>query len=503
MWMDPAVSALIAEGDAAVDPLLRVLESDTRLTRLASGSEVFRRGPSRLRMISTVADVAYAALTRFLRVFDFGGNPDYVLVHGGPDGRKRLAGAIRAYWEKNKGIPPAERWYRTLRDDEAPIGRWQEAAYNLLQPVNLDRPAAKPGEAIPREGDVLRDRRDPSLSELLARRALDLARLDRDPRPGEAFPLDGACNLALALHRWDPEAARPVLAAVMKRCHDEITGKAASLRPLDAVRPAQQPAPAGRGCWRLRETSRPLDQAAEIVRRLTARDMMSFPGPLLDLMARYPRHPALASAADWLFNDPKSPWLTELRRNHFELRTSPWLLRPATLGVAGFRKRLEILLDDTSELGTVTVFEQDKVETAFSTGKTRTAGGRAVARIDPSASETRFGVSIPHVRLRRVAARVLAGSPPCPGSSSSGRSRAATRPSKRAARPSSASVSEWSRLAKAGAARGLRRLDLQQRLLERHGDQPCPAVEGDVRPRPLDHHDQPVAEADQEEDVDE
>ena len=194
LWMDPAVAAIIAEGDAAVDPLLRVLESDTRLTRLASGPAMVRRGPSRQRTMTTVADAAYSALTRILRMTDFGGNPDYALVHGGPDGRKKLTGAIRAYWEKNKGISPAERRYRTLRDDEAPIGRWQEAAYNLLQPVNLNRPPVKPGEAVLFEADVLRDRRDPSLSELLARRPWSLARLDRDPRPGKAFRCDVACE---------------------------------------------------------------------------------------------------------------------------------------------------------------------------------------------------------------------------------------------------------------------------------------------------------------------
>ena len=384
MWMEPAVAAIIAEGDAAVDPLLRVLESDTRLTRLASGSEAFRRGPSRQRTMTTVADAAYSALTRILRMTDFGGNPDYVLVHGGPDGRKKLAGAIRAYWEKNKGVSPAERWFRTLLDDDAPIARWQEAAYNLLQPLNLNQPPAKPGEAISVEADALRDRRDPSLSELLARRALALARLDRDPRPGEGFPVDVASNLALALHRWEPKAARPVLATVMKRCFDELTGKAASRAPStryallnNLPRLAEALAASG--------DLAAVDQAAEIVRRLTARDMVSFPGPLFDLMARYPRHPALATAADWLFNDPNSPWLAELRRTHFQMLAHRLRLKPGMLGVAGFRKQLEVLLDDTSEMGTVTVFEQNKTRNRVIRWNDQDSRGGTAGRLDPSA----------------------------------------------------------------------------------------------------------------------
>ena len=82
----------------------------------------------------------------------FGGNPDYTLIHGGLDGRKKLAGANRAYCEKNKGVSPADRWYGMLRDDAAPMGRWQEAAYKLIQPVDPDRPPGKPGDATLRRG---------------------------------------------------------------------------------------------------------------------------------------------------------------------------------------------------------------------------------------------------------------------------------------------------------------------------------------------------------------
>ena len=39
-----------------------------------------------------------------------------------PEGRKRLAAAMRAFWEKNRAVPLVERWYRDLRDDSAGVG---------------------------------------------------------------------------------------------------------------------------------------------------------------------------------------------------------------------------------------------------------------------------------------------------------------------------------------------------------------------------------------------
>ncbi len=58
LGLAPAVRALIAEGDAAVEPLLVVLESDMRLTR----SVAFGRHQERGRTILGVHDAAYEAL---------------------------------------------------------------------------------------------------------------------------------------------------------------------------------------------------------------------------------------------------------------------------------------------------------------------------------------------------------------------------------------------------------------------------------------------------------
>jgi hypothetical protein len=50
------------------------------------------------------------------------------------EGRKRLAGVARSWWDKNRAMPLIERWYRTLLDDSAGPDRWLEAADGLVQP---------------------------------------------------------------------------------------------------------------------------------------------------------------------------------------------------------------------------------------------------------------------------------------------------------------------------------------------------------------------------------
>jgi hypothetical protein len=360
-WLDlslaPAVQALIAEGDAAVEPLLVVLESDMRLTR----SIAFGRREDRGRTVLGVHDAAYKALRGILRTANLGEGPVPVLgPYGDPEVRRKQAGSIRAYWAKNKGVSPVERCYRTLRDDAATTAQWQEAGTQLVQPANAPGrvihapglPPTKPADAIAMKGATLRDGRDPSVSELLAQRALELARPGREARPGESDPLNGASNLALVLHCWDPLGSRPVLTTVMNRCQNELLDRAARhttaqrLKLLNAL-PRLADALAASGDLAA------LDRAAAIVPTLTAQDILIAPGSLLQLMADHPNHRAIAAAADWFFNDPRSPWVAQLYRSHCELLGNPGYLWPGSLGVAAFRKRLGILLEDETVIGSI------------------------------------------------------------------------------------------------------------------------------------------------------
>lgn len=376
------VRKLIAEGDDAVEPLLAVLESDRRLTRTVSFG---RSMSSPYRDIQGVQGPALDALAGILQTRNFGGTTPHALYYSSPEEYRKLAATIRAYWEKNRGISPVERWYRVLDDDAATPARWQEAASILTGQPRPGQPPLNPGF------DARHDPHHPSVAELLARRALDLAKPGRSPGPGGYVPLTGACALALALNRWDAGAARPVLAAVMTRCLDERGGRSGggdrspySSLLDDLPRLADARAASG--------DLAALDPFPEIVRGLTEQDLMFPRASLLDLMARYPDHPAMARAAEWLFNDPASPWLPKMRREHFQSLGSPWYLKPGMLKVAGFRKRLESLLDDTTELGTVTVHDNKNGKSRMITWKDQ----EAMVRRGPSAatpsSESTFRV---------------------------------------------------------------------------------------------------------------
>ncbi len=96
---------------------------------------------------------------------------------------------MRDFWNKNRALSLTERWYRTLRDDSSGYARWLEAAAHIVQPS--DQPGlavqgvhirALEPNAAPMKGEELRSRRDPSVSELLARRALEIALA---PRPAD------------------------------------------------------------------------------------------------------------------------------------------------------------------------------------------------------------------------------------------------------------------------------------------------------------------------------
>ena len=91
------------EGDAAVEPLLAVLESDNRLTRDASLPSVSFNGQEP-RFIRYVDQLAREALVAILKTRDVPGlsRPDR---GRDPTARRRDAAAFRAVWEATRGLP--------------------------------------------------------------------------------------------------------------------------------------------------------------------------------------------------------------------------------------------------------------------------------------------------------------------------------------------------------------------------------------------------------------
>jgi len=156
---DPVVSALVGEGDAAVEPLLDSLEHDKRLTRSVSFGRDFHRG-------RTVLSVNHAALVALRTILQAGFSND---------------SELRAYWNKYKHLKLEERLYAILNDDAA-RNRWQEAAANIVQPENVMRfpggfstERLVPTNTVARlRGERLRGKQNPSVTELLSRHALEV-----------------------------------------------------------------------------------------------------------------------------------------------------------------------------------------------------------------------------------------------------------------------------------------------------------------------------------------
>lgn len=351
---DPVVAALIREGDAAVEPLLTCLETDTRMTR----SVRFGRDFGRYRTVIGVPEAAYAALTAIVKTgsFPVRGSADSSSPLD-PEGRKRLTAAIREHWHKYRGLPEAEQWYGMLADDKAP-GQWLQAAHNIVQPADTSGarsivfgtgwqvgPPRKWGDGPALRGDPLRRRTDPTVAELMDRRIGELASRD---------DLRGANAMALFLAGWDVPAALPALKTQVGRCRDYLSRKDASqheyvgvnLAELTLARVAGNDADALADYAAWVRTTRPLDLGFAIA-------------PTLAPLWRFPDDPAVKAAAEWLFSAPESPWVPLLRNRPWgggSFGGFPDIVTTPLLGLPAFRRRL---LDDMTTLlgpgGTVEV----------------------------------------------------------------------------------------------------------------------------------------------------
>jgi len=127
---------------------------------------------------------------------------------------------MRAYWNKYKGLNLNERCYLILKDDAAG-SRWLEAASHLTQPENVTtfrggfnerKPEPAPAPVRLR-GEDIRNKTNPSVAGLMARRALEIPSANPN-----AYDLAAAGEMGLKLAAWDAQAAGPVLKSLAQRC---------------------------------------------------------------------------------------------------------------------------------------------------------------------------------------------------------------------------------------------------------------------------------------------
>lgn len=369
----PALAALVSEGDAAVEPLLAVLESDNRLTRAVDQPRT--GGRSIQHVFLTARNILMAILkTRVI--------PGESVTFWQNDlaARKRDAAAFRAFWRKHRGVPEAEIYYDILADENATHAQWLDAAEALAQPSDVRGRGGSyvingrtPGKVPPPRGEPLRDRHDPGVTTLMALRveSLDPTELQQDARrgPTEIFPGQAANRMALFLAEWDLKGSLPTLKRRVARC-------AAMVKRSDES-PQMYTGPeidiARMTLLRLKGGDpKALDDYAAWIRTVTPQHG-PIPTEAFEPLWRNPDHPAIVAAAEALFADPKSPWVAvppppEKGKPRAGSRGS--LIGTPVLGIAPFRKLILDDLADQTPVGSVVIDAKGQIEVRFPWGST-------------------------------------------------------------------------------------------------------------------------------------
>lgn len=376
----PIVRALVQEGEAAVEPLIDCFENDARLTRSVGFGRSFHTG----RYFLGVDDAAFTALREILKVRTFGPHTQHTYPAALSSGERRAdeVREIRAYWNRMKQHSEVERWYQTLADDQATGQQWLEAAKKIVRPVPLE--GARPPSIVtallpPRElsGEALREKQDPSVTELLARRA-DQLPTHNEERTLTAGRLTDACEMALALAKWEPDHAGPVL---RRRIADCRAGLASGRLGSNAYRVAMFLSQVTAEAIALGDGAAAEEYAAW-VQTVRPEPFGSFREPgVFYALYRNPDHPTLAAAARAVFLDEASPWRPlHTATNSMRFRA---LLDSSLIGVPAFREMVQQGLRNTDPAeATLTVnAEAGSYTIRFGSGA---FGGAAANAADPA-----------------------------------------------------------------------------------------------------------------------
>ena len=156
------------------------------------------------------------------------------------------------------------------------------------------------------------------------------------------------------LASWDPQAALPLLKDLMKGC------RVRSDLWLDQENPANPDRNLASYLAQFTEIRvklgdlGALDEYASWLRTTTPKMLEYGMFDAFPPLFAHPDHPALASAAHWLFNDPKSPWVPLLPEARGQ-QPPPFesLFESPLISIAGFRAGVLAGLADKTPLGTL------------------------------------------------------------------------------------------------------------------------------------------------------
>ena len=345
---DPTVQELEKAGYPAVEPLLKCLVEDNRLTRARYTSGMFFEGP-----IIPVYEAAYKALFNILHVsipLSEGGKQDYQLrqidVRGmSSKARKALAAKLASIWKQTRDGGITESAYLTLRDDNATPEDWFRAIDNIVQPADgsytdyllipsVSSYRLQQSASFQTRGESLRSKTDPSVSDLIIKRFEQLAQ--KEPTGGGYTSQLGKMLLALA--GWDGKAQ----SAELRR----LGGQYINLFPRGSSEPSRMNIELCERRLQLGDSTGLTDYLAYLQSFPPddLKDWRNEPGKF-EILWHYPDDAGVRQIVAKLFVDPKSA-----------LVPIPHSLVPTPLiGVPAFRQELLRTLDDKSPAGTVEV----------------------------------------------------------------------------------------------------------------------------------------------------
>jgi hypothetical protein len=298
---DPIYKLLVEEAEAAVDALLDAYENDQRLTPTFDYSRPWSTNYTPISVHEVVGMIL----------------GDILGIHASTPAE------LRAWWRQHHSTDRALHALEVLADDQATPEQWLEAADFLTLPAGtrwsngvmsgggICDPKA---DLVKLNGDELRNRKDPSVSGLLAKRTGTLIVLKPEL----------ACKMSVKAALWDLPGSLPTLhmAAAVESCRTDSLVTVARLSLGDA--------------WAAS------DWVAGIAKRAAS---PAFQGNDLAPLWMFPENAVLQEAAELLFSEADSP-LSPIRRSY--LVHSPLLVVPA------YRRSVLLALSDAAVVGAAT-----------------------------------------------------------------------------------------------------------------------------------------------------
>ena len=366
LTMDPIVQALIKEGEPAVEPLIACLDEDPpRMTHTMFTQGMMGEGP-----VEYVYEPAYVILTAILKTTMLIPLPKDVNRHQLPlDTRKALAAKFRDYWAKYKSMPPEERWFSVLADDNASPREWLEAAGNIVQRASQSSrgPTLFSGEiwgggtgdpSIRMRGEALRTKTNPSVSDLLVKRFKQLL---PESNANDGFAQGNAGGnfvdvggLLFDLADWDGKARVDDIRDLTKQFNEKYANASIAFNSGSEINAM---------LYQKRLDAGDETALAEYAAWVTTLDGATYSPEnvgvqpnLLTIMWEHPDAPEIQKAAQKMFGSKDAPW-----RPHAEHGIAH-LLNTPMLGFAVFREQVLRALDDTTDIGYCRRYRADNLD---------------------------------------------------------------------------------------------------------------------------------------------